>query len=670
MKKIVSVLLFTLLSLASALSQNDQLYSETLKEANEYILEEDFTEALFLLKGLEAKGYTYPNVDFWMGFCYLRSVNKKESAIPRFENAVKQITPSYDYYNYNELKAPAEACLYLGDAYLINNDFELATSAYRKYLALTTDPNKKEITYQRLRECIVAKIISNNPSKGKLSNAGNIINNGSLNTNACISGDGNSMVFLKKLKFYDAIFYTVKADSGWTDPVNITSETGSDGNFIPTGMDFDGKKMLLQSYAAPNGYDIYESSFDGRKWSKIRRFTAPINTAYNEIDATYTADGQSVIFSSSRNGGAGGFDIYLAKIGLTKEDITIHNLGKPINTDNNEKSPMLLKKDSLLVYNADLLYGMGGYDYYYSHLQKNGEWSTPYNLGKPFNTTADDNQLKLASARNEGVISRTDPSGYNDVDILFLSYSDFGDFRFVPVTGTLLLEGKPANAQSRMIYIVDNDIQDTIDILAPDPTGKYNANLYPGKFNIIVKSNDSIEYVQNLAVSNQQTNQPIAVVTNLPAPSAANKQIEVKPETKTEAIPEVIKADTLYVSNIHFDFNKADLTANEAEEFNKWLTNLKVQQIKVIRLTGYSDAIGSQSYNMTLSLKRAKYLQSIMVSKGMPASLIHVSGKGSSNFVAPNVSDGKDYPQGRALNRRVEIELEFKNPNLIIIKKI
>ncbi|HEX2937180.1 MAG TPA: OmpA family protein [Bacteroidales bacterium] len=669
MKNIVFIFLFTLTFPFITSAQTDKLYSETLREASEYILEEDYNEALYILQDLERKGYTYPNVDFWMGFCYLNAINKKEQAIGRLESAAKQITPSYDYYNYNELKAPSEACLYLGDAYLANNQPDLAKVAYQKYLTLTTDPTKKEITYQRLKDCVVARIINNVPPDGKLENAGNIINNGLINTNACISGDGNSMVFLRKLKFYDAIFYTTKDDKGWAEPVNITSQTGSDGNFIPTGLDFDGKKMLLQSYSAPYGYNLYESSFDGVKWSKIRRFTPPINTPYDEVDATYTADGQSIIFSSSRPEGAGGFDLYIAKIGLSKDDITIQNLGSPINTPNNEKSPMLLNNDSTLVYNADILYGMGGYDYYHSHKQSNGNWSVPYNLGRPFNTTDNDSQLKLATKKNEGVIVRTDPSGYNDLDILFLSYNTFGSFKFVPVTGTLEINGKPAFAQGRMVYIIDNDIHDTVDILTPDPTGTYSTSLYPGNFNVIVKNNDTIEHVQKIEVPRQTSDKPITLVSNIETAASANIPV-TKNEDKPEIKSEPNKPDTLFVSNILFAFNKAELTPNEAESLVQWLIKLKAKQIKFIHLTGYADAIGSKEYNMKLSLNRAKTIKNMMVNHGIPASIIDVNGKGSAGFVAPNQTNGKDNPHGRALNRRVEIKLQINDSNNLIIKYI
>lgn len=667
MKNIVFIFLFTQIFSIIASAQSDKLYSETLKEASEYILEEDYNEAIYILQDLERKGYAYPNVDFWMGFCYLKSVNKKDQAINRLERAVKQITPSYDYYNYDELKAPSESYLYLGDAYLTNNQPDLAKVAYRKYLALITDPNKKEITYQRLKDCVVARIINNTPPEGKLENAGSIINNGLINTNACISGDGNSLVFLRKLKFYDAIFYTTREDSSWTEPVNITSETGSDGNFIPTALDYNGKKMLLQSYSAPYGYNLYESSFDGVKWSKIRRFTPPINTPYDEVDASYTADGQSIIFSSSRPEGAGGFDLYIAKIGLSKEDITIKNIGSPINTPDNEKSPMLLKHDSTLVYNADILYGMGGYDYYHSQLQSNGTWSVPYNLGKPFNTTDNDTQLKLATKKNEGVIVRTDPSGYNDLDIMLLSYNNFGDFKFIPITGSLEIDGKPAVAQGRMVYIVDNDIRDTIDILAPDATGTYTTSLYPGSYNIIVKNNDTIEHIQKFEVPKQTSDKPIALVSNIePSELADKSQIEAQPEPK----PVLNIPDTLYVSNIHFAFNKAELAPNELTSLTQWLGKLNVQQIKLIHLTGYTDAIGSKEYNLKLSLNRAKTIKTLMIKHGIPASIISVDGKGSDGFVAPNQSNGKDNPQGRALNRRVEINIETNNPNVLIIKNI
>ena len=66
--------------------------------------------------------------------------------------------------------------------------------------------------------------------------------------------------------------------------------------------------------------------------------------------------------------------------------------------------------------------------------------------------------------------------------------------------------------------------------------------------------------------------------------------------------------------------------------------------------------MGSDAVNQPLSEARAQSVKDYLVGKGIDASRITSSGKGSSEPVAENThSDGRDNPEGRQENRRVEI---------------
>ena len=73
-------------------------------------------------------------------------------------------------------------------------------------------------------------------------------------------------------------------------------------------------------------------------------------------------------------------------------------------------------------------------------------------------------------------------------------------------------------------------------------------------------------------------------------------------------------------------------------------------EIKPIVVEGYTDSVGSESSNMTLSQARAEAVRSFLVSKGLPSDKLTAVGKGKANPVASN-----DTADGRANNRRVEI---------------
>src|SRR5882724_2809809 len=83
-------------------------------------------------------------------------------------------------------------------------------------------------------------------------------------------------------------------------------------------------------------------------------------------------------------------------------------------------------------------------------------------------------------------------------------------------------------------------------------------------------------------------------------------------------------------------------------------------EIKPIVVEGYTDSVGSESSNMTLSQARAEAVRSFRVSKGLPSDKLTAVGKGKANPVASN-----DTADGRANNRRVEIIVAGGSANAI-----
>jgi outer membrane protein OmpA-like peptidoglycan-associated protein len=96
-------------------------------------------------------------------------------------------------------------------------------------------------------------------------------------------------------------------------------------------------------------------------------------------------------------------------------------------------------------------------------------------------------------------------------------------------------------------------------------------------------------------------------------------------------------------SNISADFYRVlDSVALVINEFEK----------TYIDIYGYTDSTGAESYNQTLSEKRASSVARYLESQQVVSERIVTRGMGESNPVASN-----DTPEGRALNRRVEIVL-------------
>ncbi len=69
-----------------------------------------------------------------------------------------------------------------------------------------------------------------------------------------------------------------------------------------------------------------------------------------------------------------------------------------------------------------------------------------------------------------------------------------------------------------------------------------------------------------------------------------------------------------------------------------------------IEIAGHTDFIGSKEYNYTLSIKRAKAVQSFLIKSGVDSEQLTIKGYGKTKPLASN----DDESEGRSLNRRTE----------------
>lgn len=125
---------------------------------------------------------------------------------------------------------------------------------------------------------------------------------------------------------------------------------------------------------------------------------------------------------------------------------------------------------------------------------------------------------------------------------------------------------------------------------------------------------------------------------------------------KVERVGEGIKIT--FDSGILFDVNKAKLQPVAEDNLSKLASILNKYPDTEILIEGHTDSDGSEEYNMDLSMKRANSVSSHLAIENVAASRFHVVGYGELQPIADNST-----PQGKALNRRVEIAI-FANDKL------
>ncbi len=113
----------------------------------------------------------------------------------------------------------------------------------------------------------------------------------------------------------------------------------------------------------------------------------------------------------------------------------------------------------------------------------------------------------------------------------------------------------------------------------------------------------------------------------------------------------VNKVGCWIVKGLLFDFNKADIKPCYYKNLDEVVKVLKANPGLKVEIQGHTDNIGSAAYNMKLSLRRAQAVADYLISHGISPSRLTVKGYGFTRPVASN-----DTPEGRALNRRVQIK--------------
>lgn len=105
------------------------------------------------------------------------------------------------------------------------------------------------------------------------------------------------------------------------------------------------------------------------------------------------------------------------------------------------------------------------------------------------------------------------------------------------------------------------------------------------------------------------------------------------------------------IYGIHFDFDKADLKIGSEKVLTEMVKLMKDNPGLAVEIQGHTDNVGGRDYNLDLSSRRAQTVKAYLSLYGIKSSRMTVNGYGFDRPVASN-----DTEEGRALNRRVELE--------------
>jgi outer membrane protein OmpA-like peptidoglycan-associated protein len=111
---------------------------------------------------------------------------------------------------------------------------------------------------------------------------------------------------------------------------------------------------------------------------------------------------------------------------------------------------------------------------------------------------------------------------------------------------------------------------------------------------------------------------------------------------------------------LYFDFDADQIDPRTTRQLEIVSMILRSDTAKKIHIGGHTDALGTDTYNLSLSQRRANAVRQFLISASVDPQQIVMKALGASQPLRPNVTDqGEDNPDGRRANRRAEIFLDF-----------
>lgn len=739
MKSIFIIFLFTITT-NLLFAQNNKFTHKEKKQvynAEMSIMDYNYKAALKIYEKLIKNHSKNHNLLLNGAYCYYE-LNNLDSAISLYS----KVTDYYEKKNKLGNTKAQTAFYYLGLSYYKQYNAEEAKKCFQKIEKYVKSKQKEEIE-KRIAQCDTLKNYLNNPIDF-ISYRAVTLNSSSPDYAPVFDVTNNILYFTSRRKSsigkidYDGykpedVFFSTYLNGEFSDPVNLREI--NTGNYESTSsISLDGKTLFISNWNGRNQADIFITKKVNNKWQKPELLPKPINKESEELDACISPDNKTLIFSSNRRGGEGGFDLYKTSLDKKGKWTKAINLGSLINTEADEVSPVFSPDGTTLYFSSNRNDGVGGFDIYEAKIDTNGNILETNNLGFPLNTTYDDifycptldpAKFFYVSKRENG-----DPDifvgiryGLDDnmiivkggvYDITVKQYpidkikNDlvFANNRWFPAKGLIETKDKITHRYSTkdgmlidsILKIPDNATINVFDItkgINIKTTHPFNTGLY------VITLDKYSKYLIKFSAPNYLTD--VLKVDNNQKITTYFADLDSLNNTHhIDSLSQIIAQNNIIDSNGYVVNNQTQNTITNSTEVaivkngvnkvvNEMLFNIgKYQSVSYnsdldalaqylidnpsakIGIYGYTDTQGNPKFNEFLSQKRAEFVKNYLISKGAKPEQIVAEGRGFTKQISINKDENGNYSWSSLVyNRRVEFEIIQPGKNYgLVINKI
>ena len=446
-----------------------------------------------------------------------------------------------------------------------------------------------------------------------------------------ISGYKSEPAFQEKFYFSYRISDNV-FDNGKEMPYPFNRNENEGGATI-TGNNKELIYTVCKMVTSPRQYyncDLYSSKNIKGYWTDIVPLERVNRPDTWESMPSVTADGKELYFVSNRSGGVGGYDIYKSIKDENGEWSEPINIGKPINTSGDEKSPFIHTDTRTLYFSSNGRPGIGGYDIYYVKLNDNNEKTEVKNIGYPINTENDEVGFIVSIDGKYGYFSSNNikNESLGGMDFYYFSlYNEAKPEEVILVKGNLKSEDttKPIKATVQIKSLESK----RVTFIPVDEDGDYVASLLKNEDYLLTIKGEDIVYQSTYVAAKDSITAPVIKL-----------EMEVQP----------IEVGMHYrLHNIYFAFNSADILSSSQKVLDEFIVFLNDHPTMTISIEGHTDNVGSDEFNLILSENRAKAVYNYLVNNGIDANRLQYKGFGETAPIATNETE-----EGKAMNRRTE----------------
>lgn len=460
-----------------------------------------------------------------------------------------------------------------------------------------------------------------------------------------------------------------------------------------------GESTRIPLKFTPGKSRIFKANIQDRTITNVTTLNAGNELGIYDWEAhpAISPNGKVLFFSSTRKSNDNGTQIYFASLDKNGELENIKNLDI-VNTPCDEFSPYMSNDGKRLYFSSNGHSTVGGYDIFYCNIDNNF-WNTldtkfisnPINVGKPVNT--EDDELFPSSPEDPSKLLyySSDQNGNFDIFVLYQNTREKIDIG----------EGLKQKDKNIEIRITEPEV-------IKEPEIKIEEKIVEEKKEVKIESIPITKtYFSVAGLVKDGNNVPLQ---NIDVKVRKQGEERVSYETKTNKLGEYelslekgigyeVRAqddkhfyDTYYISkeetksneNIKKEFildQSLDLRLNfpydiydkpydniideQGLETNKsWVKEIdevakniieRIDYIKIINLTGHTDLQGSQDYNYTLGLNRAKFVYQELIKRGVPKKKLQFKSVGKLEPLQAKKLEPEEYYSRRL--RRVNLEI-------------